>query len=471
MRFNVAVTWFFNRVNALQGGGKPEYPPSPARLLQAALAGTYQVGELAAVDATRKAIQYLENQKPPEIYAVEPVFGIDFQHYVHNNAVKEYDSEELNTRKLLNPTLLKGSDSQVVYAWTLPDDAPVEVLDKAFDGLFALGHGDDMAFARLVKSLPTLARHYVPARGGTDARLNVPRPGFLADLDLAYRTQERSEITSLHLQAYALEEHVSQLRAAANFELRQIESDKMFAVDESKTAIVAAWVRHATIEALKRELSPERLAIVAGHGANGPRISYLPLPTIGEYGDAMIRRVCISGPPELSNVIQLMRSVLPGKTLIDNGRNQVCTLVEARSNSVFEHYRNSGTEFETTTPAIFPHHLTKNGRLDPRRIRRAAKWFVEAGLPEPVGLSVHVQRERFRAPAYVQHLPQYRLRVRFGSEVAGPVTVGLGRFFGLGTFANRAGIRTTGRLAENDGSREHGNTEESVASQTVAFAL
>jgi CRISPR-associated protein Csb2 len=109
------------------------------------LAGACHPGDPTAIDTTRKAIEYLESQKPPEIYAVEPVFAIDFQHYVHNNAVKEYDSEELNTRKLLNPTLLKGSDSQVVYAWGLPDDAPVEILDKAFDGLFALGHGDDMA--------------------------------------------------------------------------------------------------------------------------------------------------------------------------------------------------------------------------------------------------------------------------------------------------------------------------------------
>jgi CRISPR-associated protein Csb2 len=253
--------------------------------------------------------------------------------------------------------------------------------------------------------------------------------------------------------------------------LQQIESDKTFAVSESKTAIVAAWVRHAAIEALKRELSPELLATVAGHGANRPRVSYLPLPTIGGYGHTLIRRVSISAPAELTNVIQLMRRVLPGRILIDNDGNQVCTLVEARSSSVFEHYHNSGTEFETTTPAIFPHHLTKNGRLDQRRIQRAAKWFAEAGLPEPAGLSVDIQREKFFVPAYLQHLPQYRVQVRFGAEIAGPVTVGLGRFFGLGIFANRAGIRTTGRVAENDGSLEHRSTEESVGSQAVALAV
>jgi CRISPR-associated protein Csb2 len=450
MQFNVAVTWFFNRLNTQQSDGNAEYPPAPARLLQAALAGAYQAGDLKAIETARKAIQYLERQKPPEIYAAEPVFGTPFQHFVHNNVFKEYDSEEANRSKLLNPTLLVGSDSQVVYAWSLSDGAPpTEILTKAFNGLLALGHGDDMAFARIVETVPPLSRHYVPIRGGMDARLRVPRPGFLADLDLAHRSQDRSEITSVQPRSYALKENLSQLRRIATFELQQVESEKTFAVDETKAALVAAWVRHAAIEGLKGELSPERLAIIAGHARTpqGLRVCYLPLPTVGEHTDRMIRRVCISAPSELSDAIQLIRDVLPGRVLTDDEGSELCTLIDARSNAVFEHYTNAGTEFETVTPVIFPHHLTKNGRLDPRRVREVGKWFVEAGLPTPSGLSVDFQPEKFFAPAYVRHLPQYRLRVRFESQVAGPVAVGLGRFFGLGIFANRTGIRASERSA------------------------
>lgn len=453
MQFNVAVTWFFNRLNTQLRDGKAEYPPAPARLLQAALAGAYQAGDSTAIEATRKAIQYLERQKPPEIYAAEPLFGTAFQHFVHNNVVKQYDNEEMNRGKLLNPTLLVGSDSQVVYAWSLSNDGPpVEILTKAFNGLLALGHGDDMAFARIIENVPPLSRHYVPVRGGTGARLRVPRPGFLTDLDLAYRNQDRSEVTSMHSQAYALEVSLSQLRRIATFELQQVENEKKYAVDETKAAVVAAWVRHAAIEALKKDVSPKRLAIIAGHtdGPKEPRVCYLPLPTVGERADRMIRRVCISAPPELTDAIQLMRDVLPGRVLTDDDGKEVCTLIDARSNAVFEHYTNSGTEFETVTPAIFPHHLTKNGRLNSRRVREVGKWFVEAGLPAPADLSVDSQHEKFFAPAYLQHLPQYRLRVCFESQVTGPIAVGLGRFFGLGIFANRARIRTSGRFAEMD---------------------
>ena len=146
-----------------------------------------------------------------------------------------------------------------------------------------------------------------------DARLHVPRPGFLADLDLAYRNQDRSEITRVHRQTYALEGKLSQLQPIAMFEMQEVERDRAFAVDETKAAVVAAWVRHAAIEALKKELSSDKLAIVAGHanGAKGLRVSYLPLPTLGEHTDGMIRRVCICAPPDLADVIQLMRDILP----------------------------------------------------------------------------------------------------------------------------------------------------------------
>ena len=59
MQFNVAVTWFFNRLNAQRSNGEAEYPPAPARLLQAALAGAYLAGDSKAVEVARQAILYL----------------------------------------------------------------------------------------------------------------------------------------------------------------------------------------------------------------------------------------------------------------------------------------------------------------------------------------------------------------------------------------------------------------------------
>ena len=155
--------------------------------------------------------------------------------------------------------------------------------------------------------------------------------------------------------------------------------------------------------------------------------------------------------------------------MTDDDGKHVCTLIDARSQAVFGHYTTEGTEFETVTPAIFPHHLTKNGRLNARRVREAGTWFIEAGLPNPAGLSVDVQREKFFAPAYAQHLPQYRLRVRFESSVTGPIAVGLGRFFGLGIFANRSRLRGGGSLATKSGNEVVKGTTESRSFEAVAF--
>jgi CRISPR-associated protein Csb2 len=468
MQLNVAVTLFFDRCGAQRGGGKPEFPPSPARLLQAALAGAYQLG--SNVEDVRKGIQYLECQKPPEIFAVKPTLDNKIQHYVHNNVVKEYDSEEINTRKALNTTRLAGSDAQVVYSWTLPDDAPA-FLSKAFDGLLALGHGDDMAYARVIDAIPPRPLRYIPVRGGVDASLIVPCPGFLADLDVAYRNQDRSEITSRHLQGYALEQHLTQLRQIAKFELEWMDSENLFAIDASKAAIVAAWVRHAALEALKLELPADLLLVVAGHGEpKGPRISYLPLPTAGEYADGMIRRVCISAPPELADAIQLMRNLLPGRVLTDNEGKEVCRLREPRSNAVFDSYTSSGMQFETVTSAVFPHHLTKNGKLNSGRMQELLTWFTEAGLPEPVAISVESAREKFFTNAYLRHLPQYHMRVRFDREIVGPVVVGLGRASGLGIFANLTGFSATRRFATNGGSAKTERATKSVVSEAVTLS-
>ena len=472
MQFNLAVTWFFNRCGAQKQGGTAEYPPSPARLLQAMLAGAYQVGD-KAIETARAAIRFLECQKPPEIHAVEAVCGTKFEHYVHNNVVQAFDTEEMNTRKLLNPTLLCGSDAQVVYAWTINEDAPLSVLQTAFDGLYALGHGDDMAFACVVETVPPRPRHYIPARGGTDTVLRIPLPGFLADLELAHRNHDRSEVTSVHLQAYALEENLSQLRRLANFELRNIDDENFCAKGIESTVMVAAWIRHATIEALRRELSTERLAVIAGHGGkNMPRLSYLPLPNVfGGHADKMIRRVSIFAPPELADVIQLAKNILPGRVLTDNDGKEVCRLAEARSPAVFEDYASAGTEFETVTPVILPHHLNKNHKISQRRVNETAKWFTEAGLPRPIAMSAEPMREKFATNAYMQHLPQYRMRVRFPYSVTGPISIGLGKWSGLGIFANLQGLQTARSFATNDAQREDGKIQESQTSEVVALSV
>jgi CRISPR-associated protein Csb2 len=472
MQFNVVVTWFFNRCGAQKQGGTAEYPPSPARLLEAMLAGAYQVGG-KAIETARTAILFLECQKPPEIHAVEPALGTKFEHYVHNNVVQAFDTEEMNTRKLLNPTLLCGSDAQVVYSWTISDDAPLSSLQAAIEALYALGHGDDMAFARVAETVPPRPRHYIPVRGGTDAELRIPLPGFLADLELAHRNHDRSEVTSVHLQAYALEENLSQLRRLAQFELRQIESEKFYAIGIENTVRVAAWIRHAAIEALRKEVTPERLTAIAGHGGNNmPRLSYLPLPNVfGDHADKMIRRVTIFAPPELTDLIQLARNILPGRVLTDSEGNGVCRLAEARSPAVFGDYASSGTEFETVTPVILPHHLNKNHKISQRRVNETAKWFTEAGLPRPIALSAEPMRQKFTTNGYMRHLPQYSMRARFPYSVTGPISIGLGKWSGLGIFANLQRLQTDRGFATNDVQHEAGNIQVSKNSEASALSV
>ena len=330
-----------------------------------------------------------------------------------------------------------------------------------------------MAFARVVETIPPRPRHYIPVRGGADAVLRIPLPGFLADLELAYRNHDRSEVTNVHLQSYALEENLSRLRRLAQFELRQIDNETFYAIGIENTIKVAAWIRHATIEALQKEVSPERLTVIAGHGGkNMPRLSYLPLPNaFGDHADNMIRRVSILAPPELTDVIQVTRNILPGRVLTDSEGNEVCRLAEARSMAVFGDYASSGTEFETVTPVILPHHLNKNHKISQRRVNETAKWFTEAGLPRPIAMCVEPMREKFATNAYMRHLPQYSMRVRFPYSVTGPISIGLGKWNGLGIFANLHRLQTAKGFATNDAQHEDGKIQESQTSEAVALSV
>ena len=138
----VTVEFLNNQFAGLKSNKTPEWPPSPARLLQAVLAGAYDSYDLQAIELARKTVSYLEAQKPPEIYAAPITHGSAFNHFVHNNVVKEFDDEEENRTKACNPSRLSGQT--VAYVWNVADTPSL----SAFDFLHHLGRGEDFVFAR-----------------------------------------------------------------------------------------------------------------------------------------------------------------------------------------------------------------------------------------------------------------------------------------------------------------------------------
>src|SRR5882724_11100963 len=104
--------------------GMPDWPPSPARLFQALVAGAAMPGELADEDCA--ALEWLERLPAPTIAAPIARHTRGFFNYVPNNDLDSKGGDparvsEIRAAKLIKPRLL---DSQVPirYFWNFEQD-------------------------------------------------------------------------------------------------------------------------------------------------------------------------------------------------------------------------------------------------------------------------------------------------------------------------------------------------------------
>ncbi|MEM6313123.1 MAG: type I-U CRISPR-associated protein Csb2, partial [Planctomycetota bacterium] len=78
--FSIDVRWHDDRYHGRGDGGKPEWPPSPLRLMAALVAGGSPLG-----DAERAALRWLESAQPPTILAPDVQCADGVLSYVPSN--------------------------------------------------------------------------------------------------------------------------------------------------------------------------------------------------------------------------------------------------------------------------------------------------------------------------------------------------------------------------------------------------
>src|SRR5690606_15768688 len=104
--------------------GLPEWPPAPARLFQALVAGASQ---RLAEPAVQAAYRWLEGLEPPLVVAPRQIEGRSVTYFVPNNDLdaKGGDPErvsEIRAGKVVRPRLLQA-DVPFVYAWAFQSGA------------------------------------------------------------------------------------------------------------------------------------------------------------------------------------------------------------------------------------------------------------------------------------------------------------------------------------------------------------
>ncbi len=464
-----------------------EWPPSPARLVQAMLAGVMTGGYRALRPEVEPVLQWIERQPAPQILARAASQRRGYRLAVPNNDMDAIAREwaggraanpaELRTMKDVSPREVADPPPHVRYVWPLDEEAerdPEGVLRSAVrlsHCLYSLGWGIDMSFAdaELVTDSRSDAdvERWVPAPEPGE-RLAVPVPGFLQDLERTYArfvrrasgagvdTDTRPSLYRLQCYARAGERR----QAVALLSLRLPDGVSDCSAPWEYTMIVAAWLRHAAAEALREEGFARELidSFVLGHPPEGGdasfRLSFSPLPSIGhKHADGRIRRVMIVEPPGSSGeVCRLLGQKLVGWAATDESGVRVCSFGPLAADSVVSCYlpaTKRGTaarRWRSVTPVVLHGYNSSHGRISLLKTERLLlRAFEMAGYSGDSIARVAFQAAplwpgagaagQIRVPPHLKALPRYHVEVEFRTDVPGPVLAGVGRHCGLGSFA------------------------------------
>lgn len=404
--------------------GAGEWPPAPARLFQALVAGAGLSGPLTRAD--REALAWIEKLDPPLIAAPRKSDGHAITLYVPNNDLDSVDgdpgriAEIRGSQKVFKPRLLADATPfKYVWAFEVGQESAqhAPVICALAEGLYQFGRGVDFACAwgevldgantedELLAYSGTIHR---PSARGSGVALKCPAPGSLKSLEDRYResgrrfrSEQRGRIatqifTKSPMPQFASIPYESPARRLT-FELREAAGDgSLVAWPLVGIARLVESLRDATVTRLCSALPSRRAEIersLVGRKIDGAdeipaseRVRILPLPSIGHHhADRGIRRVVIEVPPSSPLSADDVQWALSGLELVGpNGSGAPGIVItpagEEDSESMLGHYGVGGHEgqhrWRTVTPAALPDSAARR-RIDPNRRMEQAKGGQE----------------------------------------------------------------------------------------------
>jgi CRISPR-associated protein Csb2 len=476
---SLTVRFLDSRYHGLADGGEREWPPSPMRLFAALLAGA----KTRWSDERSEAFLWLERQPPPVIRAPASRHGRELLTYVPNN--NSDAGEIVRTAKVIRPTLL-ADPPLVEYVWTIDpaDEVYAHEITAAARHLRALGWGIDMAIGHgAVVDQPSTVRPdfevFAPrpagVGGGTPLRVSVE--GSLRSLEAAYaaslnRIRENGEIydqpgpPTCDQRVYS----VSNARSFCAFTL-QTPDEETVTCRPQRIAELVGMIRHAAsrkeVRAACDRLNQSRThpdaidvdRVILGHPrrAAGPRLSILPLPSIGHpHSDGQIRRVILAESAGTDGLLsRILHDVLhntvlqpesPGEEITSG---EVC-LVRLNPNDRFlRFYNRSAHVWASVTPVLLPgYDDRKDHRGDHnKRLARAEQLVCKALSQSRIDVPACIELSRvpywpgalhsreYQPRQKLAHYPRWHVRLKFDRSYTGPLAIGAGRHCGFGLFA------------------------------------
>ena len=442
-----------------------EWPPAPARLFRALLAGARRPG--GAGERGVAALRRLEVLPPPEIVApvaerCDPVRAAVpnndgdciLQHHQAGRTIRaRHAASSLRTLRRRQGWRVPAP---IHYRWRFPAaDPDPEAFRALAADLTLLGQGTDLAAATAVWSehmLPRQGLIWVPDPDGERA-LRVAAAGEVERLTRAYRdSRDRigpGRVRSIrepvaHRDRYRDPLALPRRRWQA-FLLARPDDHRPWSVPATEGLRVAAMVRHAVQRAaVTAGLEQAAITELMGHGGDG-RILVLPLPNVGHrWADGRVRRVMVSaGPAVPDEHWQAVLLRLVQAELIAEGAAEpsaVLLPVSPAEDKLLWRYSDPAKRWCCATPVILPGFDHRRGR--PRPERTARRLLRHAGIPAAAVRAVHLapapalsgvaDRRAIRVPRHLQGYPRAFVTLAFHQPVAGPLALGAGAGYGLG---------------------------------------
>ena len=492
----VTVRFHDGRYHGLDSRKAGEWPPAPARLFQALMAGAARGARVPG--GVRAALDWLETLPPPVIAAPRRTSGQAFTGYVPNNDLdaelskgKEPDLADavaaIRVGKRIRPILF-DAETPVLYCWRFDDgDGQAAALCAAANGLYQLGRGIDMAWAEaavvgLDEAEQRLSSHggivYRPAGGGHSEReLLCPRHGLqqsLADRFQGTRIRFRTVGTKskpIRLFVQPPKPRVDMIAYGARphryvYELRTGDAEAAFAVRALKGA--AELVQEVRDKAATRlcDALPDSADDVeryligrdARDSDKASRVRIVPIPSVGsEHADMAVRRLVVYVPQSCPLAADDLAWAFAQVAWVDADGVICKELQRADDVRMVRRFERRARRWRSLTPLALP--LARRRRIDPYHQAGEAKGAAERAVEEarataavrqalrhtgtgaPVA-RVRVQREPFhphgdRAESFASGTRftkdvLWHAEVTFTEPVAGPLLLGDGRFLGLG---------------------------------------
>lgn len=514
--------------------GEPEWPPSPLRMFQALVAASAaRWSERTRLEYAAPALRWLERQPAPSIVAAAGRAAMrKYRLYVPDNVGDKAAASwsrggdaslaDYRTEKDVRPTRLRDRFEAVHYLWPAsgPDfERGKQTLLAAARSITHLGWGVDLVAANAAvisdADVEGLAgERWNPAEPSPGSGLRVPMAGTLDALTAKHgaflsrlgpaRFRPVPPLTAFRVIGYrrATDPAPRPFEAFGLLRPGATHAHDFRPFDTARRAMaVAGMLRHAAGDArLASALGwlPGKVAsFVLGHGESigqpyapvqGPRLAYLPLPSI-EYRDGGRTRVVTGIRRALITVLngedrgdlRRLARLLAGTDLVAEETGAAVALlsrIHDRDRTV-ERYTEAKPTWATVTPVILPGYddprkLRKRlfasseaeaasldaaerrewlGKLDRRIDHLLRKAIRQAGYSDELARCAEIEwspigfwpgtepATHYASPNQLRRFRRLHVRIAWrdagGSPipVPGPICLGGGRYCGLGLFA------------------------------------